>query len=111
MNGRFMLQVPASAASSPIPAPAAASASPAAVKTAGKSRLKRLKKNPSAEAKAVIEVCHPIDDSHGVVIHLLPAVNLSLSQACCEALGSMNDCQHRTQSLYCKYAGRELGRL
>ncbi|CAK0786390.1 hypothetical protein CVIRNUC_009603 [Coccomyxa viridis] len=47
--------VPASAASSPIPAPAAASASPAAVKTAGKSRLKRLKKNPSAEAKAVIE--------------------------------------------------------
>ena len=111
MNGLFMLQVPASAASSPVSAPAAASASPAAVKTAGKSRLKRLKKNPSAEAKAVIEVCSPIDDSHGVMIHLLPSVQPSLSQACCKALGSMTGCQHRIQSLCCKYAGRELGRL
>ena len=71
--GCFMLQVPASAASSPHPAPAAAPASPAAVKADGKSRLKRLKKNPSAEAKAAVEVRSPVDDSDKPVTHLLSA--------------------------------------
>ena len=75
-----MLQVPASAASSPHPAPAAAPASHAAVKTDGKSRLKRLKKNPLAEAKAVVEVCRPTNDSHESIMHLLPTVQSSLSQ-------------------------------
>ena len=59
-----MLQVPASERSSPQPALAAALASPAAVKADGKSRLKRLKKNPSTEGKAAVEVRSPVDDSH-----------------------------------------------
>ena len=70
--GSFMLQVPASEASSSHPAPAAALALPAAVKMDGKSRLKRLRKNPSAEAKAAAEVHSPVDDSRNLVMQLLP---------------------------------------